>query len=118
MSQVAEQNKAVVQEFYARFFNQGDTTAVDQLLVQDYIQHNPGVPDGRDAIKPFVAQGAFPAHVKRIIAEGDLVVAHVHYPVLNSAAVDIFRLQNGQIVEHWDVMQTIPETSANNNTMF
>lgn len=113
-----EQNKAVVLEFYDRFFNQGDVSAVDKLVVEDYIQHNPTVPDGRDAIKPFVAEGPFPAEVKRVIAEGDLVVVHVYYPLLNSAAVDIFRLEGGMIVEHWDVLQTVPEQSANANSMF
>jgi predicted SnoaL-like aldol condensation-catalyzing enzyme len=66
-----ERNKAVVLDFYDRFFNKGDADALDQLLVENYIQHNPGAPDGRDAIKPFVAQGPFPAEVKRVIAEGD-----------------------------------------------
>jgi predicted SnoaL-like aldol condensation-catalyzing enzyme len=120
MTQVAEleRNKAVVLDFYDRFFNKGDASAVDQLLVEHYIQHNPGVPDGRDAIKPFVAQGPFPADVKRIVAEGNLVVAHVYYPILDSAAVDIFRLHDGLIVEHWDVVQKMPEQSVNANTMF
>jgi predicted SnoaL-like aldol condensation-catalyzing enzyme len=113
-----EKNKAVVLEFYNRFFNQGDARAVDDLIVTDYVQHNPTVADGRDAIKPFVANGPYPAEVKRLVAEGDLVVAHVYYLHSNSAAVDIFRLEHGKIVEHWDVLQTIPETSANNNSMF
>jgi predicted SnoaL-like aldol condensation-catalyzing enzyme len=113
-----EQNKAVVLEFYDRFFNKGDVNAADELVAEKYIQHNPNVPDGRDAIKPFVAQGPFPADVKRIVAEGDLVVAHVYYPLWNSAAVDIFRLQDGMIVEHWDVVQKVPEQSANSNSMF
>lgn len=113
-----ERNKAVVLDFYDRFFNKGDADALDQLLGERFIQHNPGAPDGRDAIKPFVVQGPFPAEVKRVIAEGDLVVAHVYYPILNMAAVDIFRLQDGLIVEHWDVQQKVPEQSANANTMF
>ena len=120
MTQIAEleRNKAVVLEFYDRFFNKADVSAADQFIAGTYIQHNPNVPDGRDAIKPFIQQGPFPAEVKRVIAEGDLVVAHVYYPAWDSAAVDIFRLRNGLIVEHWDVLQKIPEQSANANTMF
>ena len=64
----------------------------------------------------------FKADVKRVIAEGDFVVVHSHMTIdandRGRAAVDIFRLENGKIVEHWDILQQIPETSANSNTMF
>ncbi len=60
--------------------------------------------------------------VKRVIAEGDLVVLHYHLPMtpddLGRAVVDIFRVEDGKIVEHWDVLQDVPAQSANNNTMF
>jgi len=60
--------------------------------------------------------------IQRMVAEGDLVVTHSHLTTgpqdRGSAVMDIFRLEQGKIVEHWDVMQPVPETSANDNTMF
>lgn len=62
------------------------------------------------------------ADIKRVIAEGDLVVVHVHMKMSDEdrglAVIDIFRLEDGKIVEHWDAMQPVPEKSANDNTMF
>lgn len=92
-----------------------------------YIQHNPFVSDGK---KPFIDffVGFYKKHpaaktdIKRIIAEGDLVVIHTHSKIDESdrgrAVMDIFRVANGKIVEHWDVSQSIPDKSANENTMF
>ncbi len=123
-----ERNKKNVLAFHDLAFNQGKfREAADKYIGNVYIQHNPGVADG---IEAFVALGGmrkqFPqmkAEIKRVIAEGDLVVLHVHYQLdpntRGSAVVDIFRLdENGKIVEHWDVRQDIPEKAANNNTMF
>jgi predicted SnoaL-like aldol condensation-catalyzing enzyme len=92
-----------------------------------YIQHNPGAEDGSVAFTAFVRylRGEYPdlkLNIKRVIAEGDLVVTHSHLvlePGLPGRAVaDCFRLENGKVVEHWDVVQDVPETSANANSMF
>jgi predicted SnoaL-like aldol condensation-catalyzing enzyme len=108
--------------------NQGKPEdAAERYLVSTYRQHNPTVGTGREQFvnfaKGFVKQ--FPQlrfDFKRIIAEGDLVVVHSHLKVNDkdrgTAVIDIFRLENGKIVEHWDVMQPLPEKSANDNTMF
>jgi predicted SnoaL-like aldol condensation-catalyzing enzyme len=60
--------------------------------------------------------------IKRVIAEGDLVVSHLLINMApenrGMAGVDTFRLQDGKIVEHWDVLQPVPERAANDNTMF
>jgi predicted SnoaL-like aldol condensation-catalyzing enzyme len=100
---------------------------VAQYVGSEYIQHDPQSPDGAEAFIQFVNgfAGQFPQlriDIKRVIAEGDLVVAHLLITMApenrGMAGVDIFRLQNGKIVEHWDVLQPVPEQAANDNTMF
>jgi predicted SnoaL-like aldol condensation-catalyzing enzyme len=93
-----------------------------------YRQHNPLIEDGMGGVRKFVASimADHPdAHgeIKRVFADGDYVILHSHWHGLSDnprgeAVVDIFRLENGKMVEHWDVIQPIPETAANNNTMF
>ncbi|KRB52671.1 hypothetical protein ASE02_11860 [Phenylobacterium sp. Root700] len=95
---------------------------------QKYIQHSATVPDGFDGLMRLVAEfdSQFPAYgvsVKRMIAEGDFVVAHCHYSYglpddLGKAIVEIFRFEGDQMVEHWDVIQDIPRERANQNSMF
>ena len=123
-----EQNKATVVAFYDTAFNQKQPEqAIAQYVGPMYIQHNPGAADGKDAFIRFVRgfSTQFPeayVDIRRVIAEGDLVVTHSHFTVSpedrGSAVVDIFRLENGKVVEHWDVIQMIPETPLNTNTMF
>lgn len=123
-----EQNKQIVREFFEIAFNQHKPAeAVKKHMGKTYTQHNPYAANGD---KAFV--GFFESHfkknpksrisIKRMIAEGDLVVVHLHAQNDDKdrgrAVVDIMRLENGKIVEHWDVVQEIPEKSANNNTMF
>jgi predicted SnoaL-like aldol condensation-catalyzing enzyme len=122
-----EANKQTVLAFYEAGLNNKDFEAVSKLVGDRYTQHNPLIADGREGLKAFVATltGSFPAlhaDVKRLFAEGDYVIAHVHGVRVpgqpGSAIVDIFRFDEGKIVEHWDVMQPIPERSANGNGMF
>ena len=122
-----EANKKIVIDFYDKALNQKDYDAAAKHFGPRYIQHNPGVPDGAEGLKRLVAllKERFPnsrSEIKRVIAEGDLVVLHVHSVrepgQRGRAIVDIFRLENGKIVEHWDVIQDVPETAANTNTMF
>jgi predicted SnoaL-like aldol condensation-catalyzing enzyme len=122
-----EANKKVVLDLYEKGINQKDFEAAARNFGPRYVQHNPRAADGPEGFKAFIGflKSKFPnyhSEIKRVFADGDYVILHVHNvpePGQRGAAiVDIFRLENGKVVEHWDVRQDIPETSANNNTMF
>ena len=122
-----EANKKAVVEFYDRAINQKDFEAASRYFGDRYVQHNPNAPDGIEGFKAFLGflREKFPqsrSEIKRVLADGDFVIVHVHAVRTpgerGSAIVDIFRLENGKIVEHWDVVQPIPEKAANGNGMF
>ena len=122
-----EINKKAVAEFYEFAVNKKDFEAAAKFLGPRYVQHNPNAADGPEGLKAYVAflREKFPdAHsdVIRFFADGDYVVQHVHSVLTpgsrGNAIVNIYKLENGKIVEHWDVIQPVPEKSANNNTMF
>ena len=114
-----EQNKQTVARVFEAF-RAGDVDALDDLIVVDYVQHNPQAGNGLQAVKDFFAPiGPVDVDVHRVVAEGDLVVVHSNYKMSNMAGVDIFRLnEDSKIIEHWDVLQPIPETTASGNDMF
>jgi predicted SnoaL-like aldol condensation-catalyzing enzyme len=122
-----EANKKTVLEFYEAGLNKKDFEAAAKYFGPKYIQHNPGAPDGIEGFKGFLAflREKFPnsrSEIKRVFAEGDYVILHVHAVrepgTRGRAIVDIFRLEDGKIVEHWDVAQDIPEKMPHNNGMF
>lgn len=124
-----ERNKRNVVAFFTRALNAKEPeSAAAEYLGASYIQHNPGAADGAAAFTALVRElnGQFPElllDVKRVIAEGDLVAVHSHLTLTpgdrGDAVVDLFRLdRDGRIVEHWDVVQPVPEASANGNGMF
>ncbi|WP_407294031.1 nuclear transport factor 2 family protein [Stutzerimonas zhaodongensis] len=122
-----EANRALVIEFYDQFFNEHNVDEAARVVAEDYKQHNPDVPDGK---APFVGYftGFFKdnpqsrARIVRSATDGDLVYLHVHSTTgpqdRGQAVVDIFRVEDGVIVEHWDVIQDVPAEAANDNTMF
>ena len=122
-----ELNKKNVLAFYEKLINQKDFESASVYMGDHYIQHNPLAADGAEGLKKFIdyLRTAYPnahAEIKRVFADNDYVILHVHSVLepntRGNAIVDIFRLENGKIVEHWDVIQAIPEKSANPNGMF
>jgi predicted SnoaL-like aldol condensation-catalyzing enzyme len=126
---LSETNKDIVVAFYKRALFKGQVEDAFRLYaIPAYRQHNPLIEDGMEGVKKFVAwiMANHPnarGEIKRIFADGDHVILHSHWHGLSDnpggeAVVDIFRLEGDKVVEHWDVIQPIPETSANANTMF
>ena len=122
-----EANRQLVVEFYHQNFNQHQVDQATKVMADDYIQHNPLVPNGKE---PFVSffKGFFAnnpnakSKIVRTAADGDLVWLHIHATNgendRGQAIIDVFRVKDGKIVEHWDVIQDVPEKAANHNTMF
>lgn len=125
-----EQNKKIVVDFYQTAFDGNPEKAVADHGGPVYIQHNPLAPDGPEAFIGFVhwLRGEFPnlrLQIKRVIAEGDIVATHSHLDLEpgnldnpGRALADYFRVEDGKVVEHWDVIQDVPTEAANNNGMF
>lgn len=108
---------------YEKVLNKGQADLYPGFVSGPYIQHNPLFADGLDGIMGYIKQaGRIPCEVKRIAIDGDLAFVHLRYlewAGQETAGVDIFRFDaDGKVVEHWDVLQPVPETANNANTTF
>jgi predicted SnoaL-like aldol condensation-catalyzing enzyme len=126
MESTSEINKRRALEYYDYIINKKDFDAAKRYMGA-YKQHNPLLADGPEGVRALIEflKKNFPearSEVKRVFADGDYVLLHVHsirQPGTRGRAImDLFRFENGKIEEHWDVIQEIPETAANQNGMF
>lgn len=119
----AETTKELVVRAVTELFGQGDLSALDRYWAEDYIQHNPGLASGRDTLKQALADMPenMTYEIGMVITEGNLVAIHGRYsgwgpkPMI---AVDIYRVEDGKIKEHWDVLQEEVLETASGNPMF
>src|SRR6266436_7745484 len=121
-----EANEKTVAAFEDAALNRKDFDAASKYLGPRYTQHNPNAADGPEGLKGYIAflRDKFPnnrSEIKHIFADGDYVIVHNHAVrepgTRGLAIVNIYRLENGKVVEHWDVIQPVPEKAANNNGM-
>lgn len=118
-----ESNRQIVLDFYDDVVNRRDFDAASAYLGDVYIQHRADAPDGVDGLRRFMQrEGRNPgthADVRRVFVDGDYVILHVHVvrspEDRGSAHVDIFRVDAGKVVEHWDVDEPIPAQMAHSN---
>lgn len=119
-------NKEIVIEAYQRTFGDLDEAAVDEFFSKDFKNHNPTVADGPEGVKALVrmlpSQGVQKQKMefKHVVAEGDIVIIHSRYVIAETdwRFIDIYRVENGQLAEHWDAAMPTPEERANTNSMF
>jgi predicted SnoaL-like aldol condensation-catalyzing enzyme len=118
-------NKKMVTDFYQSLFGDKNLAAIDQYIGDTYIQHNPSLPDGKDTLKKafagwFKGQPKDTVDAKHLGADGNFVYIHTKSKKGNKiySIIDIYKLDNGKIAEHWDVMQEMPAKSANAHPMF
>jgi predicted SnoaL-like aldol condensation-catalyzing enzyme len=116
-----------IEAFVEIFYKQKKVRkAFEVFVAEDYIQHNPTIGNGREAaiemLEPKFSNPEASFDIKRILIDGNMAVIHLNGKLSNNtlgvAVVDIYRIENEKIVEHWDVLQAVPTESANKNTMF
>jgi len=129
MSTGATDNRKLIEAFIDLFMRELKVReAFEKYVHDDYVQHRPGFPDGREgtilALEAlFAGMGGKPIiHVKRILVDGDFAAVHIHgrssEQDLGIAGVDLFRIESGKIVEHWEVVQPVPQLQPGERSIF
>ncbi|WP_157831482.1 nuclear transport factor 2 family protein [Confluentibacter flavum] len=124
---ITETNRKIVEDFADIFYTQKNVTkAFEKYVSEDYIQHNPNILDGPkaaiDALKPMFDNTEATFIIKQMLVDGDMAMILIHAKkdstVLGGAVADIYRLEEGKIVEHWDIKEEIPSNAINPHAMF
>ena len=125
LQQKENNNKKLVADFYQKLFGDKNIDAVDEYIGDVYIQHHPYVKDGKEALKEalkkwFVNAPKEKIDIQHLGADGDFVYIHLRSKIGGkvSSVIDIFKVIDNKIVEHWDVIQQVPEKSVNDHPMF
>ena len=122
-----EVNRNLILDIYKHVLGPLDSSRVDDYMATDYIQHSPMAKTGAAGLKTFLdwARANTPHaehHVKRVFVDGDFIIAQVHVIIhpgdQGNVVIDIFRIENGRVAEHWDAVQPITAESANSNGVF
>ena len=122
-----QEKKDFVVKVYKETLEQGDLSRIDEYMRDDYIQHGPHATDGKEGFcgfaRTFAAQ--FPERTitfKRVLCDGDLVMTHSHlvpHPGhLGISVMDVFRIEDGKLAEHWEAFLDVPEQTKSGNPMF
>lgn len=107
-------NKELIEAMYKEFFNDHDVSAALKYVKEDYIQHNPGVGQGRQALmdgfeQKFISEPTFHLEIQKIISEGDMVAVYIKnvdpQGRTKCRLFDMYRIEDGKLAEHWDVLQ-------------
>jgi predicted SnoaL-like aldol condensation-catalyzing enzyme len=125
VNQQMEDNKKLVAGLYQEVFGDKNIDAVDKYIGDNYIQHNPAVADGKEALKTalkvwFKDAPKEKIDIQHLGADGNFVYIHTKSKQGNKiiSVMDIFRVDGNKIVEHWDVLQEVPVKAANDHPMF
>ena len=115
-------NKELILKFYEEVFNNKDLSNLDEYMLDSYRQHNPTAPDGKAGFRAFAERFlALDPHmdILKVVAEEDLVVVFFKCTIGANGTInkvfDMYRIEDGKLAEHWDVVQQIPEDDAANN---
>lgn len=119
--------RQVIEDFLSMLYDERRVReAFERHVAESYIQHNPSAANGREAsilfFEGFFAATAVQSSVERVIVQDDMAAVHMHIQLGDQTAgfavMDMWRLENGKIVEHWDVIQEIPVKRIGGNSTF